>query len=1748
MKQFLQSTKVLLIVLFAFFSNNSWAQTESYTFSSKSWAASPDNWASGKDGNLFNTQGIQVTTGASGAFANSPISFSSVSKVVVTYSTNSAAGVGSIRVNSVASTSALVNSGTQIGSTFSVTKPSSGGTTDKIATFTASSALTGFVQLVVTCSTNSIYIKSIDITYQSAPAGPTITVNPTTALSLGTTICEGSQASASYTVSGSNLTSDLVLTPPSNMEISTSNTFSPVYTTASPLTLSQTGGNVASTTVYVRNIQSLSPGAFSGDISHTSSGATAVNKSITGTIIAKQTPTVSIVQSSGTNPMCGSASSTFTATTSNTGGGTIVYQWKRNGNNVGSNANTYTLAAPANGDVITCSISLTNACVTTTTANSNDISLVVNSLPNTPSAPTSNSPQCNSVTITRATPPSGETWYWQTANNGTSTANSSVTYNATTSTTIYLRAYNNATGCWSAASASITVTVNPATTITTQPTSQSAGIGNSATFSVTANGAGLTYQWQQLSTANGAVWTDISGATTASYTVNNAQLSQNGYKYRVNVTGACGNAQSNGNATLTVQAVVPVLGDFRSTSATGLSNNSNWEYYNGTIWTTPPSGKGPQNTTGPIATVYINHYVDGGASATKGYNCNFVIGAGGYLSLSDRASSINTFVDSNKKLEVLNGGVLYVEGDISIWDSTSSLIVRDGGEMILNSNKISNTHAMWGGTENFEKGSTVTINNWNWSATATNMSLQATPSQIATNVDGYLFGNLIIEANVISDWTLVGGANKGDVKLVQNDLNILNESSTKYITATSNINTNVIINRNFTIYDGWFNFATGFNSGSIGSNNYTINGDVNVESNDNFKLYHNVSGGANSTGIINIKGNLVIGKDVIVANDGAKKITLDGGSSVVPAIIDVAPDITNVTIDVNASSYRKLRNQDIKLGTNSRFNVLNGGVLDFSYAPVSATDPTLTTTSLKILRVASQNGQQFNLASGGKLIITSKDGINGNGAAMGNVQLPTVSYDGNATYHYTGKVNQSSGNGLPSAVSAKKVIVEMANDTLVFQPVGLNKINANGYLEIRKGVVLDNATGSFGDGDSQAGETGKLIMTGGRYRLFKTGFNPGLSGDYSLTGGVVEFANANSTEQNIRGPKTYNNVEVTGKNVASTSGDLELNSNGSFTVKSGGEFTINLQSISGVNGSQTVAVENDGVFKTGNPAGFSGSNSTSILNNIETVVLADGSIVEYSRSGEQSITRIPVSSLGGEHYSNLKISGSGVKTATGTTKVKDKVYVVGGELLVASTLDNASSNVLYVYKGISNMGGKVRFANNAILMQDADAVNTGHINLERIANVPARQYNLWASPVQVQNLYGLYGAAGPVAAGKVMEYNTKTDSFKPVPANSTSIFGKGYSAAGLASNTVTAIFDGMPNNGAASIAASTEGNGYNLIGNPYPSNLDIGAWYVANSNNIDLTENTAYFWDNTNNNNYSQIGASYSGVNYALYNFSEKIGTPAPRQGNSKTPTNIVKSGQGFLVKAKKTASAPFVYDNTMRTDSSNGTFFKTNSESDRYWLEMVTPRNLIITLAVSYNDQAVDSFDKYDSTIFNENASDLFYTKSADAKKLTIQGRKTFDNQDVVPVGVKAYESGVYTIKMANKDGVFGKNQDVFLYDKSLSTVFNLKDGDYHFTLEKGTNDSRFEIVYRSEVFLNVDNINGKKGLVVYKSKNNFVIQSAKKNLTKVELYDMNGRLILVNDKLSKEIDISHLGLLNNAYILKIYQENEVVVRKVIK
>jgi len=106
------------------------------------------------------------------------------------------------------------------------------------------------------------------------------------------------------------------------------------------------------------------------------SPTTATSNTITITVNSNIAASVSISASPGSTINQGD-NVTFTATNTNNVP-SPSYQWKLNGNNVGTNSNTYSNSFLANGDQINCVISSSSPCVTGSPATSNTITMIVN--------------------------------------------------------------------------------------------------------------------------------------------------------------------------------------------------------------------------------------------------------------------------------------------------------------------------------------------------------------------------------------------------------------------------------------------------------------------------------------------------------------------------------------------------------------------------------------------------------------------------------------------------------------------------------------------------------------------------------------------------------------------------------------------------------------------------------------------------------------------------------------------------------------------------------------------------------------------------------------------------------------------------------------------------------------------------------------------------------------------------------------------------------------------------------------------------------------------------------------------------------------------------------------------------------------------------------------------------------------------------------------------------------------------------
>lgn len=136
-------------------------------------------------------------------------------------------------------------------------------------------------------STAAAQTAFFDNTKVTVVAGGTPTINVSTpSLSGFLTTSAVPSTVQTYTVDGSNLTTDITITPPTGYEISPAGPFTPT----NPILLTPVAGTVGSTTIQVR-LNSVPLGVIAGNITHTSTGATQKDVALTGKVIDAE-PTI----------------------------------------------------------------------------------------------------------------------------------------------------------------------------------------------------------------------------------------------------------------------------------------------------------------------------------------------------------------------------------------------------------------------------------------------------------------------------------------------------------------------------------------------------------------------------------------------------------------------------------------------------------------------------------------------------------------------------------------------------------------------------------------------------------------------------------------------------------------------------------------------------------------------------------------------------------------------------------------------------------------------------------------------------------------------------------------------------------------------------------------------------------------------------------------------------------------------------------------------------------------------------------------------------------------------------------------------------------------------------------------------------------------------------------------------------------------------------------------------------------------
>ena len=277
------------------------------------------------------------------------------------------------------------------------------------------------------------------------------------------------------------------------------------------------GGTIISHTMTSVTIEWTTTGTFE---IHVFYGVTITPSAIKTVTIANGCPSTPTAPTASTNT-CGNKTLTRANPPSD-----VTYYWQTSSSGTSTSNSSSTYSVSSSGTYYLRARHNTTGCWSSASSKS----VTVYPIPTNPRAPSISSNTCGAKTLSRVTPPSGVTWYWQgTTENGSSTSNSSSTYSVSSSGTYYIQAKNSAASCWSLPGTVVSVTVidypsNPPT-----PSASTNTCGNKTLTRGTPPG-GVTYYWQG---------TNSSGTSTSNSSSTYSASSSGTYYLRARNSSGC---------------------------------------------------------------------------------------------------------------------------------------------------------------------------------------------------------------------------------------------------------------------------------------------------------------------------------------------------------------------------------------------------------------------------------------------------------------------------------------------------------------------------------------------------------------------------------------------------------------------------------------------------------------------------------------------------------------------------------------------------------------------------------------------------------------------------------------------------------------------------------------------------------------------------------------------------------------------------------------------------------------------------------------------------------------------------------------------------------------------------------------------------------------------------------------------------------------------------------------------------------
>jgi lysyl endopeptidase len=513
---------------------------------------------------------------------------------------------------------------------------------------------------------------------------------------------------------------------------------------------------------------------------------------------------------------------------------------------------------------------------------------------------------------------------------------------------------------------------------------------------------------------------------------------------------------------------------------------------------------------------------------------------------------------------------------------------------------------------------------------------------------------------------------------------------------------------------------------------------------------------------------------------------------------------------------------------------------------------------------------------------------------------------------------------------------------------------------------------------------------------------------------------------------------------------------------------------------------------------------------------------QYNGTGFVLPTAIPAAG------NNVFIRDNGTLCTSHFPVLSDDAEITNLTIQSGASLDINPAKHLKL-NGLLSVEGSITLKSNssgtATIYDNGNISGNGIFNVEQYLPATISPARFWYMTPPVSNALSSVFNAANSTNNKVWSWNESTGTYTQITNNSTSLNpAQGYVLRLMtAPDTLLTFTGGRFNTGNTNIQLTRTDpghvrRGYNLVGNPYPSFIDLNL-----ISNTDVAKTVWY---------RSVIGGV---MVFPTYNTQSGVGV----LGGSRY-AHPMQSFWVFLPDDNGNSyNSTLTFSNSMRV-SHQGTLLKTTHSGNNILRINIEGNSSYDELVILFHSDAGVGFDNWDSEKMMNTSPSVpqLWTKES-GRNLVINSMPEII--DTIPLYMTSQQAGQYIIDI-NMDE-FDPNIDVWLQDLALGTMHNIRNGPYSFSSGVAEDNNRF-VLHFSNVITGISNVNeNNTSVIVFANENTIYVHTPEKGI--IEVYDMVGRLVAKQNAVEGNNNVV-IDDANGVFLVRVTKGHEATIKKV--